>query len=487
MKKTNIFAMLLSLACAAGMTACDEDAVKQELQAPVVSETAGNYQSLDFEWTPVANTTQYGYKLYDPEGIVVEAGVTQDTKAHFSELLPSTTYKLLVWAFAGPDTDYTTSPAAELTATTGALIKLETPSGLTVTDANGAVTATWNAVQGAESYSYALSSSAGMISSGTTVKTSVKISGLEEGDYTFSVSALTTAGGYLPSDAATAELYLASTVTESWRANGTYYSEIMGRSWNATIIAYSDGTYSIPAFYGVEGYDFNFTVESNGMITILSGTPNGDYYRTVPTGVESVGDLFVYPSEYQYTGFDGSSKGGDIWIGYYDQYWNETWYTDSFNWNGMSSSITIDDLVGTYNNHSWGSTWITDDWSELVFDDSDWTATVEKIDADTISLDGLYYTECPIIGTFNASAMTITFQPQTYAEWYVFAATSDPGDPVVAKVSSDGTISFPEYKLFYDTYYYLIAESVLTPERATKASPAPKKTRPAHVARPQRR
>ena len=104
MKKIRIFAMLLSLACATGFVACDDDEdVKQALQTPSVSDTFSDYQSLDFKWDAVDNTIQYGYKLYSSDDMVVEAGVTKGTEIRFTGLQPASTYKLLVWAFAGLD------------------------------------------------------------------------------------------------------------------------------------------------------------------------------------------------------------------------------------------------------------------------------------------------------------------------------------------------------------------------------------------------
>lgn len=474
MKKNLIFAMLISLAATTGFVACDDDTVKQELQAPSVSETSGTYQSLDFKWEPTANTIQYGYKLYDPDELVVESGVTKETSVHFSDLLPSTTYKLLVWAFAGLDTDYSTSPAAELTATTAAIIKLGTPANLAVADNNGSMTVSWDAVENAMSYSYSISNpETGVVRSGNVTETSVRISGLDEGDYTFSVTAETTEGGFISSDAASVNFSFETLVAELWRTTATYYSDILGKSWNATLIAYSDGTYSIPAFYGVEGYDFNFSVNDNGILSISSGTPNGNNYRTVPTGVAAAGDLFVYMPGFEFTGFDGSSSGGDLWIGYYDQNWNETFYTDTFNWtsstSGGSTTLTIDDIVGTYDNHSWGTTWITDDWTAEDYDEYDWTGTIEKTGANTVTIDGLYYDDEPVSATFDESAQTITIEPQTYS-WYVIAASTGVSDPIVAKIGAGGVVTFPEYSLYYDGYVYLIAESVFTPQTSTRST-----------------
>lgn len=475
MKKFKIFAMLLSLACATGFVACDDDdAVKQELQSPSVSGTFSNYQSLDFEWNAVANTIQYGYKLFAPDGSVVKAGVTKNTSAKFSKLQPATTYTLKVWAFAGLDTDYSTSPAAELTATTAALVKLATPANLTVTDNGGAMEASWDAVENAMTYSYTISSAEEVVNSGSVSATTLRISGLEEGDYTISVTATTTKGGYISSDPATANFRFEVKVSELWRAAGTYYSNILNDSWNITLIAYNDGTYSIPAFYGVDGYDFNFTVDADGIMTILSGEPNGKNYRTVPTGVAAAGDLFVYLSDYSFTGFDGDSKGGDIWIGYYDQDWSDTFYTDTFNWTGSTSggstSMTVDNLAGTYSNHIWGWSYLeNDNWDEEEIDHDNYVATISKIDDKTVSVDGIYYTDCPVIGTVDFSTMTITFQPQEYATYYTFAGY-DVSDPVIGKIAGDGSITLEDVTLWSDGYWYLYATSVLTPQNGTRAT-----------------
>lgn len=472
MKKIKIFAMLISLACATGFVACDDDeAVKQALQTPSVSDTFSDYQSLDFKWDAVSNTTQYGYKLYDPDEAVVEAGVTKETAVSFTGLQPATTYKLLVWAFAGLDTDYSTSPAAELTATTAALKKLSTPSNLVVADN----IATWDAVEDAESYSYTISAvEGGIVTSGVVTSPSVKISGLEEGDYSFTVVAKTSQGGYIPESEAATVTFTFKAVAPAylWKATGTYYSAILDKSWEATLYAYADGSYSIPAFYGVEGYDLDFKVENNGTLNILSGKSDYDRYSAVSTGNASVGDIHVYVADSSYSGFYGDSSEGELWLSYYDSEWLEGYECDTFTWTGSTSggstSLTIDDLVGTYTNHLTGWSYLENsDYTEEEIDYDDFTATIKKIDDSTISLDGIYWTETPITGTVDMTTMTITFLPQDYYG-YTFAGYTE-SDPVVATINADKTININDFGIWWSGTWYVYGYATLTPQNETRA------------------
>lgn len=482
MKKNTIFAMLLSLACSAGFISCsDEDTLKQPLPAPSVSNEAGNYQSLSFNWEKVENTIQYGYKLYDPEEAVVEAGVTTKTSASFSGLKPATTYTLRVWAFNGMDSDYSSSPAAEITATTAALIKLATPT-LTISNENGKTVASWNAVADAETYEYSIRDAANLlVTSGSIAETSYTIKGLDEGDYTFNVTATTTQGGYLASDMASATFHVDK--AESWRVTGTYYSESLNQSWEATIVAYSNGSYSILSFYGVEGYNFDFTPAADGSITIDNGAQGGDssfQYWIVPTGLSSQPEFYPYPwGGNSYCGFEGGKTGGNLWLGNYYGSNFEGWGEDTFTWSGVSVEITsVDDLVGTYTNHAWGFTYLGDDPDNGEdYEAYNWTATVEKIDDTTVSIDGLYWLDCPVIGKVDFSAGTITFDPQEYATYYTFSGVDGYEYPVVATFEQDGTIIIPEYCLWSEYagvwYWYLYGQNELTKSTAATSKAAP--------------
>ena len=61
MKHTKTLAMLLSLALAGGLTACDsDDDLRQALSQPDVAQSGASYQSLSFSWEKVDNAVQYG-------------------------------------------------------------------------------------------------------------------------------------------------------------------------------------------------------------------------------------------------------------------------------------------------------------------------------------------------------------------------------------------------------------------------------------------
>lgn len=461
MKKTKIFAMLLSLACAAGFYSCsDDDEMKPALQNPTVSETAGAYNSLSFEWGDVANAVQYGYRLSDDGGVAIDAGVTHDKSVTFTGLQPATTYTLEVWAFAAIEGDYSTPPAVTLTATTDALIKLGTPADLALTSDDGyTYTATWTAVENAKNYSYSVRSSAGVeVASKTTSKTSVSLGSLENGDYTFTVYAVGY-DGYETGSMASAEFNVDKPeVTETlYTVKGTYYSEQLNRSWDAYMAAYSDGTYSILAFYGVEGYNLDFKVDtSNGddMFSFVNGeqvkvASNGYKTWQIPTGLSNPSVLIAYPwSNYCY--MEGDKSGGEVGIGNYygDDF---SWGYDYFTWPTEEADGSVDDLVGTYNNHFVGTEWITDkNWDQTDWD-STWSATITKVSNNSVSVDGLFFDNDPVVGTVDFSEMTITFElKDDYYYYYRFASSDSPDIPAVGYINGDGSISVPDFGVWYD-------------------------------------
>ncbi len=350
MKKTKIFAMLFSLACAAGFYSCsDDDDVKPALQTPSVSETASTYNSLSFAWSEVANATKYGYRLTDSENIAVNAGVTYDRSVTISGLKPASTYTLEVWAFASMDGDYSTPPAVTLTATTEALVKLATPTGLTLDSSNGFnYTASWSAVPNAIVYCYTVRNSEGtLILSDTTEETSVEVRNLENGDYVFYVYA--------------------------------------------------------------EAHD----------------------------------------------GFDTGDSA-------------------SASFNVERPDITADTLAGTYDNHFVGTEWLTSSNFTETSWDTTWEAyaTVSMISDDSVSVDGLFFTGYPVVGTLDLSTMTITFEiTDGYYRYYRLASGSDPDTPAIGYVSDDGSsISIPNFGAWYnygtesapDWDYFLLGTSTLT-------------------------
>lgn len=489
MKKINIFAMLLSLACSCGVVSCnDDDDLKPALQSPVVTETAGAYNSLSFEWNDVPDAVQYGYRLSDTDGIAVNAGVTYEKSVTITDLQPATTYTLQVWAFASMDGDYSTPPAVTLTATTDPLIKLNTPVGLELASQNGcSYTATWNAVENASEYVYVVSDAEGnTVLNGTTSDASVLLNGLESGDYTFTVYA-EGHGGYERGDAVSAAFTVDKPAEPIYTVRGTYYSDQLGESWPATMEAYADGSYSIKAFYGVEGYNLDFKVnesDADDMFEILNGSQvvtdvNGvDYYTwQVPTGLSDPSVLDSYPW-YNYSYFEGDRTEGEVGIGNY--YNNYSWGYDVFTWGGTSGSI-VDDLVGTYDCHFTGwDYYITGD-GETAWDDT-WTeyATVSKVDDVTVSIDGLFYTDEPVLGVVDSDNLTITLDLRPdYLDWYIVASDENYDVPAVATIESDGSITLANWALWYnygtdsapEWYTYLEGTSVLSPSYGVASKP----------------
>ena len=472
MKHTKTLAILLSLGMAIGFSACDDnDDIRQALSSPSVSQENASYQSLSFSWNKIDNAVQYGYRLIDPNGIAIKADVTQKTSVKFTGLQPSTTYTLEVWAFAGLDSDYSTPPAVTLKATTDALVQLATPA-VTATSDNG-LTFIWEAVPNAIDYSYTVVDAEGaVVESGTTRDTYLQLSGLPNGDYTITVTALAH-GGYSQSEAGNATGTVL--ISELYRVEGIYRSAQLDSSWNATMVAYSDNTYSILSFYGVEGYNLDFTVNtanSGDMFTILNGeyvndTAAGYVTWQIPTGLSDPAKLIAYPwSNYSY--WEGDRQSGSVNIGcYYGTNYAE-WGYDTFTWPAVADDDPMSAITGTFNNHFVGSSSINDNWEWESIDATDWQATVKKIDEETVEIDGLYWTDTPVYGIVDFEAGTITIEAQEYGEtYYTFASTAGATDSVVATINADGSITVPDMCLWYyfdgdGWYYYMYGSATLT-------------------------
>lgn len=468
MKQTKTLAMLLSLALAAGFASCDSDnELRDALSQPNVTQGNTNYQSLTFSWEKVAGAIQYGYRLTDPNGRAVKADVTQKTSIRITGLQPSTTYTLQVWAFAALDGDYSTPPAVTLTATTADLQQLAAPV-VSASSENG-VTFSWNAVDNAREYSYSIADASGTtVKTGTTSDTSVSLSGYPNGDYTITVIALGH-DGYSNSEAASATGTIL--VFELYRVEGNYHSAQLDSDWTATMVAYSDNSYSILAFYGVEGYNLDFAVDTSNAEDMFSFL-NGEYvyddamgYTTwqIPTGLTDPAMLISYPW-YNYCSFEGTAESGKVTIGcYYGANYAE-WDEDTFTWADTLAAIT-----GTFNNHFAGGTSLfNDDWNWEEFDTEWYEVTIKAIDDEVVEIDGLFATGYPIYGFVDLEAGTITIEPQEeYYDWYTFASGNDPAESVIATINADGTITVPNFALWYDFgggdwYYYALGTCTLS-------------------------
>lgn len=442
---------LLSALCV--LSSCkDDDTVLTPLPAPEAGLYQATVSSLTFYWDKVANATQYAYELLDPEGEKVSGGVTEGTVAVLTGLKDNTDYKFTVWAYGPFEGDYSKSPVAEISGTTPAIVQLATPK-LTVL-VNGGAVATWDEVPNATHYVLTISINGGKESSWDITGTEIMIGNLSTGTYTVTLKAVSDDEAFSDSELATATFVIEK--KEAWRVDGTF-DDGAGNNWPVTMIVWNNGTYTLKDWYNVEGYDLEFSVNDDTSINILN------YYEPYLPNIwveagfeEDNGWIQLYTAD-GYSSFAGSkSEGGSVWF-----YSYKTDGYPEFTWTGDGGSL-IDDLVGTYSQNSTGS---------QIFDGSNWvdfTSTndvvIEKIDNNTVSVTGLMYEDSSLKATFDPKALTLTFEPQTWLDWYVFCVYDSPTTPVVATISPAGiTMSdWTAYNTDYSYSYVYGANTTLT-------------------------
>ncbi len=431
---------LLSALCV--LSSCkDDDTVLTPLPAPEAGLYQATVSSLTFYWDKVANATQYAYELFSPEGDKVTGGVTEGTVAVLTGLKDNTDYKFTVWAYGPFEGDYSKSPVAEISGRTPAIVQLATPK-LTVL-VNGGAVATWDEVPNATHYVLTISINGGKESSWDITGTEMMIGNLSTGTYTVTLKAVSDDEAFSDSELATATFEIEK--KEAWRVDGTF-DDGAGKNWPVTMIAWNNGTYTLKDWYNVEGYDLEFSVNDDTSINILN------YYEPYLPNIwveagfeEDNGWIQLYTAD-GYSSFAGSkSEGGSVWF-----YSYKTDGYPEFTWTGDGGSL-IDDLVGTYSQNSTGS---------QIFDGSNWvdfTSTndvvIEKIDNNTVSVTGLMYEDSSLKATFDPKALTLTFEPQTWLDWYVFCVYDSPTTPVVATISPAG-ITMSDWTAYYTDYSY---------------------------------
>lgn len=431
---------LLSALCV--LSSCkDDDTVLTPLPAPEAGLYQATVSSLTFYWDKVANATQYAYELLDPEGEKVSGGVTEGTVAVLTGLKDNTDYKFTVWAYGPFEGDYSKSPVAEISGTTPAIVQLATPK-LTVL-VNGGAVATWDEVPNATHYVLTISINGGKESSWDITGTEIMIGNLSTGTYTVTLKAVSDDEAFSDSELATATFVIEK--KEAWRVDGTF-DDGAGNNWPVTMIAWDNGTYTLKDWYNVEGYDLEFSVNDDTSISILN------YYEPylpniwVEAGIEEDNGWIQLYTAGGYSSFAGSkSEGGSVWF-----YSYKTEGYPEFTWTGDGGSL-IDDLVGTYSQNSTGS---------QIFDGSNWvdfTSTndvvIEKIDDNTVSVTGLLYEDNTLKASVDAEAKTLTFEPQTWLDWYVFCVYDSPTTSVVATIA-DGVITMSNWTAYYTDYSY---------------------------------
>lgn len=431
---------LLSALCV--LSSCkDDDTVLTPLPAPEAGLYQATVSSLTFYWDKVANATQYAYELFSLEGDKVTGGVTEGTVAVLTGLKDNTDYKFTVWAYGPFEGDYSKSPVAEISGTTPAIVQLATPK-LTVL-VNGGAVATWDEVPNATHYVLTISINGGKESSWDITGTEMMIGNLSTGTYTVTLKAVSDDEAFSDSELATATFEIEK--KESWRVTGTF-DDGTGNKWPVTMIVWNNGTYTLKDWYNVEGYDLEFSVNDDTTINILNCYEPYLPNIWVEAGFEEDNGWIQLYTASGYSSFAGSkSEGGSVWF-----YSYKTEGYPEFTWTGDGGSL-IDDLVGTYSQNSTGS---------QIFDGSNWvdfTSTndvvIEKIDDNTVSVTGLLYEDNTLKASVDAEAKTLTFEPQTWLDWYVFCVYDSPTTSVVATIA-DGVITMSNWTAYYTDYSY---------------------------------
>lgn len=458
MKLNKIIRMLAAAALVTAMPSCSDDDVAVPLTPGEVESTGTTYNSLSFEWNKIQGATQYGYELYDDKDELAFRDVTSQTHVTISPLRPATEYTLKVWGYSAVGSGYISSEPIVLKATTAALKKLGTPT-MTTSQAEVTSTVSWAKVTGATEYGYTLTNAAGeQIETGTVTSRTVTFTHLDDGQYSISVWALSTTAGYeATGEAATAEF--TSEIKELWRADGTYTSAVLGRSWSAVILCYGGGHYTILDWYGVEGYNLDFYIDSSDPEDMFQIYSYFDYDETnycyrIPTGRSDIGSLNIY-TWYNECTFNGSSLTGTASI---CVYLNGSYVNDTFTWKGKYDGIPADEFVGTWRVTMSGTTYLGpngEDYDDLENFSSRKSVTITKVDDNTIQMPALFFSSEKMNVKIDMIERTLTVDPMTVCTWYTLAGTAGATARVVGTINDDGSFQFNDWTAWYSGWVYM--------------------------------
>ena len=297
---------LLAAACMGAFSSCsdDDDTLNGKLDKTNAEVLSQSVSSLSFTWKAIKNASQYAYELTDPDKNLVENGVTTDLAASFTNLQPNTTYQLKVCAYVAYGSGYETSEPIYLTATTPAVVQLGMPEVKVVTS-GATTTASWKSVEHAKKYEYyvKLKDSDKVLESGTVTDTEVALYGLV-GEYELGVKSLSTSEAYSDSEYDKVEFKVEK--REVWRTEGVFNYE--GNSWKATIVAYSNDSYTILKWYGNEGYDLEFSVNSAGNVAVTNAYKDDGAWYYVRT--DATHNLTIHHT--YHSSFSGNSTSGGM-------------------------------------------------------------------------------------------------------------------------------------------------------------------------------
>ena len=448
--------LVVALFSTAMFTSCsDDDDLKTPLQQPSLMEGVKTVSSIAFSWEPVEGASQYAYELYDTNEQVVLGGVTNTTSVLTTGLKPKTEYTLKVWAYSPVDGKHSTSPIATITSVTNPQIPLVAPTSAESATGNGGVTISWPAVEHATAYKYTLSNG----DTGETSTNSVTLTSLAIGEYTISIVATSSDETY--SDSEPFAFTFQRTKSELWRKDGVYTAANLpegSNTFNAEIVAYDDGSYTIVSPYGAKGFDISFTVDPESSEIKPIGTESYSGYEYVWVSMQY--DLGMFCGN-GYSGFEGSKQKGSVWFYAicYDADGNDVGEggQDVFTWGG-DTDVTIDKLCGTYDAKLTAYDLFSDNWDLQEVNRTD-EVTITKVDDTTVKISNFYGWGEDFTGTVDLDAKTITIQPTTWATYYTFASIESAETPVVATFTNDLTITFQNFTAWYDGSSYIESDA----------------------------
>ncbi len=443
--------LLLAVLGLAALSSCNRK-VPTPLDAPQPTLAAATVSSLTFSWKAVANAVEYTYELCDASDTKVESGSTKALAVTFTGLKENTTYTFKLTANCDKnDGDHEMSKTATVTGTTAKIQQLKAPAPVAKFE-NGVVTISWEAVENADSYSYAY----GIVDSqdpvmGTTNETSLSISDLAPGDYGFAIQANSADEAYTDSEYGSCT-FTVKTV-EKWSAEGFVFDGA-GKYWKANLVAMSDGSYSLKNWYNIEGYDLDFTVAADGAMQITNYTEGSDEsYFYVNAGLES--PVCLYPTG-GYSKFSGDATGGEFYV-----YSYQTNAYFDFQWPAVEgSAVTVDELVGTYAQNSTYQFYYDGAFSDYSYEAD---VTIAKVDDNTVSISGLIWDETKAVNaTLDASNGIIAVAPGYIDDYYVLGGASY--QDVVLGYYKDGVITIDNWTLYaeYDDYFYSYTQNTKT-------------------------
>ncbi|MDO4826055.1 MAG: fibronectin type III domain-containing protein [Bacteroidia bacterium] len=454
--------VLAALGTAVLSSCKEDDPVPTPLDAPQARLVAATVSSLTFTWDKVTDAVQYGYQLVGPDGSDLDGGTTTATSAVFTGLKDNTTYMVRIYAFAAvAEPSLGTSAAFEVQGKTEAIVPLATPV-LKVEAGEGTAAISWEAVDNADSYAYSYVVDGGTPVTGSTEDTSLTLLKLEAGNYVFYLRAVSENEAYSDSEEAMAEFEVKSAARrESWRVTGSV-DDGGGNTWAATMVAWSDGTYTLKDWYNVEGYDLEFYLNADGSLSVTN------YYEPYYPNIWVIaGDDIDNGWVHLYTATYGSSYysyfDGDRTEGYFYCYSYRTAGYYQFTWASSGDSVTVDDIVGTYSQNNTYQFWYNSAWNNYSSTND---VTVTKVDDTTVSIEGFMYALSDggkaINAVLDAGRGTLSISPQNVDEWYKLAGQEAETDSVTV-IWENGVLTFGDWSLWYDGYQYAYStETVLT-------------------------